>query len=98
MSPDEKQALVEKIDELPPEQRKRVEGYVDALHEMTQPNSTAGELIYGSEKEGQASEPVSSEESIDTEGKTFLASTVDHGGRASPYLALQKERVSERCS
>ena len=34
MSPDEKQALVEKIDELPPEQRKRMEGYIDALHEM----------------------------------------------------------------
>jgi hypothetical protein len=71
MSPDEKQVLVEKIDELPPEQRKRVEGYVDALHEMTQPSSTAGEFIYGSEKEGQASEPVSSEESIDTEEETL---------------------------
>ena len=31
MSPDEKQTLIEKIDELPPEQRERVEGYVDAL-------------------------------------------------------------------
>ena len=71
MSPDERQALVEKIDELPPEQRKRMEGYIDALHEMTQPNSTSGEFVYGSEKEGQASEPVSSEELIDTEGETL---------------------------
>ena len=33
MSPDEKQILVEKIEALLPEQRKRVEGYVDALVE-----------------------------------------------------------------
>lgn len=33
MSPDEKQVLIEKIDGLSPEQRKRVEGYVDALLE-----------------------------------------------------------------
>ena len=35
MSPDEKQALIKKIDELPPQQRKRVEGYVDALLESS---------------------------------------------------------------
>jgi len=44
MSPDEKQALIEKIDELPPEQRKRVEGYVDALlKEKRSPPEETGE-------------------------------------------------------
>jgi hypothetical protein len=33
LSPDEKQGLIEKIEALSPEQRKRVEGYVNALTE-----------------------------------------------------------------
>lgn len=35
MSPDAKQTLIEKIEGLSSEQRKRVEGYVDALSEST---------------------------------------------------------------
>jgi hypothetical protein len=35
MSPDAKQILIKKIEGLSPEQRKRVEGYVDALSEST---------------------------------------------------------------
>lgn len=43
MSPDEKQTLIEKIDELPPEQRKRVEEYVDALFEEPAAKLEGGE-------------------------------------------------------
>ena len=71
MSPDEKQILVEKIEALSPEQRKRVEGYVDALYEMTQPNSAAGEFSSGSEREDQAEPLASSAQSTDTEEKTL---------------------------
>jgi len=71
MSPDEKQILVEKIEALSPEQRKRVEGYVDALYEMTQPNSAAEEFSHGSEKEEQSREPASSAEPTGPEEKTL---------------------------
>jgi hypothetical protein len=71
MSPDAKQTLIEKIEGLSPEQRKRVEGYVDALYEMTQPNSAAEKFSPGSEREDQAESPVSSAQSTDTEEKTL---------------------------
>jgi hypothetical protein len=71
MSPDEKQVLVEKIEALSPEQRKRVEGYVDALYEMTQPSSAAEEFSPGSEKEEQSREPASSAEPTGPEEKTL---------------------------
>jgi hypothetical protein len=74
MSPDEKKALIEKIDRLSPEQRKRVEGYVDALREMAQPSSAAEEFSLGSEKEGKAREPSSSAQSTDTEKETLSLS------------------------
>ena len=70
MSPDEKQALIEKIDELPPEQCRRVEGYVDALHEMTKSNST-GESSRGPEREGEARKSTSSEASVEPEEETL---------------------------
>ena len=70
MSPDEKQALIEKIDELPPEQCRRVEGYVDVLHEMTKPNST-GESSRGPEGEGEARKPTTSEASVEPEEETL---------------------------
>ena len=70
MSPDEKQGLIEKIEALSPEQRKRVEGYIDALCEMTQPNSSE-EFSSGSEKEEQSREPASSAEPTGPEEKTL---------------------------
>jgi hypothetical protein len=71
MNASERQSLVEKIEALPPDARERVEGYVDALHEMTQLNSADEEFSLGSEKEEQAREAASSVQSTDTEEETL---------------------------
>jgi len=60
MSPDEKQGLVEKIEELSPEQRKRVEGYVDALSEST-------DSALGSERKASADQTSPEESGEDEE-------------------------------
>jgi hypothetical protein len=48
MSPDAKQTLIEKIEGLSPEQRKRVEGYVDALSERGETERAQNEDSDGS--------------------------------------------------
>jgi len=103
MSPDEKQGLVEKIEELSPEQRKRVEGYVDALAGRQLGGTTTraqNEESGGSRSSGRGKEGEETSEAKDRQDSEDRVLRQDWAGALSDlkdeYTSLELEEEIKR--